>query len=146
MDESSIETPAQASRQRLREVLERVPFARLLGIEIAEAAPGAVSLCLEARDELMRLEGIMHGGAIASLADTAAAFAAISTLAPDEKTVTVDMTLHFLRPLREGRATAHARVLRAGRRLLTISVEVTDESGKLAATMLTTYARIQRDQ
>lgn len=82
----------------------------------------------------------MHGGALASVIDTAAAFAVLSLLAPGEQTVTVELTLHFLRLVRGGTVRAHARVLRAGRRLATVAVEATDDDAELLATALTTYA------
>jgi uncharacterized protein (TIGR00369 family) len=91
---------------------------------------------------LERFGGIIHGGALASLVDTAAAFAVLSTLAAGEQTVTVDLTLHYLRPAIEGKLTAHARVLRAGRRLATVCVELKSESGALVVTALTTYLKM----
>ena len=127
---------------RLRQIFAQIPYAQFLGMELVAIARGAATVQLEARAELSRMEGIMHGGAIASLADTAAAFAVLSVLEEGQRTVTVDLTLHYLRPLTQGRITATARVLRQGRRLATVSIEVTDESGKLAATGITVYAKI----
>jgi uncharacterized protein (TIGR00369 family) len=126
---------------RLREAFERVPYARLLGVGIVRLGRGACAFSLEIRPELTRMEGIAHGGAIASLIDTASAFAVLSLLRPGEQTVTVDLTLHFLRPVSSGRIEARARVLRAGRRLVTVAVEASDEADKLVATALTTYLR-----
>jgi uncharacterized protein (TIGR00369 family) len=126
---------------RLREAFERVPYARLLGVGIVRLGRGACAFSLEIRPELTRMEGIAHGGAIASLIDTASAFAVLSLLQPGEQTVTVDLTLHFLRPVGAGRVEARARVLRAGRRLVTVAVEASDEADKLVATALTTYLR-----
>ena len=127
---------------RLREAFGNIPYAGLLGIRFEHAARGAASLSMDARPELERFGGIIHGGALASLVDTASAFAVLSTLAAGEQTVTVDLTLHYLRPATEGKLTAHARVLRAGRRLATVSVEVKSESGALVVTALTTYLRM----
>ena len=126
---------------RLRAAFGRVPYARLLGIEIVRLERGASALSLEVRPELTRMEGIVHGGAIASLLDSASAFAVLSLLRPGEQTVTVDLTLHFLRPVSGGRVEARARVLRAGRRVVTVSIEAADGAGKLVATALTTYLR-----
>lgn len=126
---------------RLHEAFARVPYARLLGIEIVRLERGAAVLSLETRAELTRMEGIVHGGAIASLLDSASAFAVLSLLRPEEQTVTVDLTLHFLRPVSRGRVEARARVLRAGRRVVTVAIEATDSAGKLVATALTTYLR-----
>ena len=128
--------------RRVREAFEEVPFARLLGIELGELRRGAATLHLEAREELKRNRGILHGGVVASLADTAAAFAVLTLSEAGQATTTVDLTVHYLRPLAAGRATARARVLRAGRRILVISVDVFDESQALAATALTSFIRL----
>ncbi len=133
-------TPEQLSR--LRAGLNRIPYAHLLGINFEAAARGAATLSMSARPELERFGGIMHGGALASLADTASAFAVLSTLEPEEQTVTVDLTLHYLRPVTEGKLTARASVVRAGRRLATVSVEIFNESGALVVTALTTYLKM----
>jgi uncharacterized protein (TIGR00369 family) len=138
------DTPlTDAELSRLRESINRVPYALLLGINFEDATRGAATLSLGARPELERFGGIMHGGAIASLADSASAFAVLSTLDEDEQTVTVDLTLHYLRPVTAGKLTAHARVLRAGRRVATVSVEVFNEAGALVVTALTTYLKIR---
>jgi uncharacterized protein (TIGR00369 family) len=129
-----------AELARLRAAFAQVAYARLLGLELVEVARGTALFSLTVRPELTRMEGIMHGGALASLLDTASAFAVLSLLAPAEQTVTVDLTLHFLRPVSAGEVKARARVLRAGRRLATVAVEATDEAGELVATALTTYA------
>jgi uncharacterized protein (TIGR00369 family) len=54
----------------------------------------------------------------------------------------VDLTISYLRPALEGQLRATARVLRQGRRLLTVSAEVTDTSGTLLATALSTYIKL----
>lgn len=133
-------TPEHLSR--LRESIAGVPYARLLGINFEDAARGSATLSMSARPDLERFGRIMHGGALASLADSAAAFAVLSTLEPDEQTVTVDLTLHYLRPVTEGKLTARARVVRAGRRVATVSVEISNESGALIVTALTTYLKL----
>ncbi|PYS89506.1 MAG: thioesterase [Acidobacteria bacterium] len=125
---------------RLRAAFARVAYARLLGLELVEVARGTALLALMVRPDLTRMEGIMHGGALASLMDTASAFAVLSLLAPAEATITVDLTLHFLRPVSSGRVKARARVLRAGRSLVTVAIEATNEADELVATALTTYA------
>ena len=130
---------AGAELARLREALGRVPFAGLLGIELAGAWRGAAALSVEVREELKRQGGLMHGGALASLMDTASAFAVLTLLGLGEQTVTIDLQVHFLRPIFSGRVEARARVLRKGRRVATLSIDVADQSGKLMATGTTTY-------
>ncbi|HEV7475524.1 MAG TPA: PaaI family thioesterase [Pyrinomonadaceae bacterium] len=131
-----------AQLRRIEKAVDSVPFARLLGIEVETVEPGAATLALAIRPELKQNHGVVHGGAVASLIDTATAFAILSLLARGEKITTVDLTISYLRPLTAGRATAKARVVRAGRRLFVVSAEVFDGEGKLAATALSTYIKV----
>jgi uncharacterized protein (TIGR00369 family) len=124
---------------RVSEAFAHVPFIQLLSITLGEVTRGTAILHMEARPELTQNSGIVHGGAIASLLDTASAFAVTTLLAPNQTTATVDLTIHYLRAIREGQITAHARVLRAGRRLTTVAIDVTDTRETLHATALTSY-------
>jgi acyl-CoA thioesterase len=127
---------------RLREAFAQVHYARFVGMEFVSAARGEATLALEVREELTRMGGILHGGALASLIDTASAFAALTLLEPGARTVTVDLTIHYLRPVSAGRVEARARVLRAGRRVVTVAIEAADADGKAVATALTTYLKV----
>jgi acyl-CoA thioesterase len=131
-----------AQLRRIQKAIGTVPFARFLGIELDDISPGTATLGLTVRKELRQNHGVVHGGAIASLIDTATAFAIISLLAPKEKVTTVDLTISYLRPLTAGRITAVAKVVRGGRRLFVVSAEVFDENGKLATTALSTYIKL----
>ncbi len=138
-------TGAKITSARLRQIrkaIDTVPFARLLGIELDDVSSGTATLGLDVREQLTQNHGIVHGGAIASLIDTATAFAIISLLAPREKVTTVDLSISYLRPLSEGRVKVTAKVLRAGRRLFVVSAEVFDKDGKLASTALSTYMKL----
>ena len=129
-------------RRRIEHARASVPFLKLLGIEVESVGQGAATLVVHVREELMRNDGIVHGGVMASLIDSAFAFAIIPILDEGERTVTVDMTVHYLRPVSSGAAKAVARVVRAGRRVITVSAELFDENEKLAATALSTYLRL----
>jgi uncharacterized protein (TIGR00369 family) len=122
--------------------LDDVPFAKLLGIEVQSLEPGHAVLSMAIRDDLKRNGGIAHGGAIATLIDSAMAFAIMPMLAENERTTTVDLTIHYLRPVSEGSARSSARVVRAGKRVITVSAELFDSQGKLAATAISTYLRL----
>ena len=122
--------------------LDDIPFAKLLGVEIESVEPGHAVLSMKIRDELKRNGGIAHGGAVAALIDSAMAFAIMPILAADERSLTVDLTIHYLRPVSEGSARASARVVRAGKRVITVSAELFDSQEKLAATAISTYLRL----
>ena len=127
---------------RIHEAFASVPYAKFLGLELGEMKPGEASLHLEVRDELKQNQGIVHGGAVASLIDSASAFAVVTQLEPNERVTTTDLTIHYLRPVTAGRLTATARTVRAGRRLFVLSVEVMDDQQKLVATAVTTYIKL----
>ena len=122
--------------------IDEIPFARLLGIEADLIEPGHAVLSIKIRDDLKRNGGIAHGGVAAALIDSAMAFAIVPLLSENERTTTVDLTIHYMRPLTEGTARASARVVRAGRRIITVSAELFDSQEKLAATALSTYLRL----
>jgi uncharacterized protein (TIGR00369 family) len=128
--------------ERLSQALDSVPFAKFLGIELDEIDAGVATLSFEIKPELKQNHGVVHGGAIASLIDSATAFAIISLLPTDEHATTVDLTISYLRPLTVGRARAVARVIRSGKRLIVVSAELFDDRGTLAATALSTYIKI----
>lgn len=131
-----------AQRQRVEKAFAAVPYFKLIGLEIETVGIGTATLLLPMREELKQNDGIAHGGAIASVIDSAFAFAIIPLLGDNETTTTVDLTIHYLRPLSGGVAKATARVVRAGRRVITVSAELFDENEKLAATALSTYLRV----
>ena len=133
----------EARVAQIHEAFASVPYAKFLGLELGEMKPGEANLHLEVRDELRQNQGVVHGGAVASLIDTASAFAVVTQLEPNERVTTTDLTIHYLRPVTAGRLTATARTVRAGRRLFVLSVEVIDDQQKLVATAVTTYIKLQ---
>jgi uncharacterized protein (TIGR00369 family) len=91
---------------------------------------------------LLQLQGVMHGGAIASLIDTAVAFAIAGASAPGDRFTTVEMKVNYLLPIAEGRVTADARLIRDGRRIVVAECDLHDSKGRLAAKGLLTYIRL----
>jgi uncharacterized protein (TIGR00369 family) len=128
---------------RLESAARNLPFVSLLGIELESAEPGSAVMRFDVRDELKRDNGVVHGGAIATLIDTCTAFAIIPLLVEGEHSVTVDLTISYLRPLTAGTARAKAMILRQGGRVIVLSADVLDHEGNLAATALSTYLRVK---
>ena len=92
------------------------------------------------RDDLRQRYGVMHGGVIAALVDTAVAYAIYPQIAPGREITTVEMKLNFLSSVRDGgRAVAQARLLRLGRTLAVCSCDVHDRDGRPVAAALATY-------
>ena len=131
-----------AKLARAREAFASVAYAKFLGLQLGDMDEGDVSVFLDVRDELKQNQGVVHGGAVASLIDTASAFAVLTQIEIHERVTTTDLTIHYLRPITSGRMTARARVVRGGRRLFVLSVEVRNDSEALVATAVTTYIKI----
>ncbi|HET9737476.1 MAG TPA: PaaI family thioesterase [Solirubrobacteraceae bacterium] len=113
-----------------------VPLAGLLGMRVTGAAPDAVRLELDWREELCTAAGAMHGGALMSLADTAGAVCAFLNL-PDGAagTTTIESKTNLLAPVRGGTVTATATPLRAGRTLIVVETELRTGDGLVAKTL-----------
>lgn len=135
-------TDTEDSRlERARNAFDKVAYARFLGLELCELKSGDVTVCLDARDEVKQNHGVVHGGAIASLIDTASAFVILTAIDENERVTTTDLTIHYLRPVTLGRMLARARIVRGGRRRFVVNVEV-ENDGALAATAVTGYVKI----
>lgn len=134
----------EPQQQRVEQALKSVPFAKFLGIQLEAVEPGRATMSLEIREELKQNAGVVHGGVVASLIDSAMAFAILPLLKDDERTTTVDLTISYLRPLVNGEISATARVVREGGRIVVLSADLHDESGNLAATALSTYIKLTR--
>lgn len=132
----------EEKKKRAFETIENTPYLKLLGIEAVEFEVGKAVLSLPMHEKLRQPYGLLHGGATASLIDTATAFAVVSVLGDDEKASTVDLTLQFLRPHTAGKIICTAKILRTGKRLLFVSAEVVNEENKLIATALSTYTKV----
>jgi uncharacterized protein (TIGR00369 family) len=122
--------------------LHSLPFAKLIGMKLVGLKLDEAVISIEMRDDLRQPSGVLHGGVTATLIDTAMAFAVRTRLGIDEATATIDLTIHYLRPHITGTFTCTAKVVRAGKRIFTVSADVQDEEGKLIATGLSTYTRV----
>ncbi len=133
-------TPEQ--KKRAEDTLHGLPFAQLMGMRLVDMRHNLAMIKIDMRDDLRQPAGLLHGGVTATLIDTAMAFAVITRLADDERASTVDLTVHYLRPHFEGTFTCTARVVRAGRRIITVSADVVNEQDKLIATAISTYTKV----
>jgi uncharacterized protein (TIGR00369 family) len=132
----------EEQKKRAAASMQKNPFANLIGMKLIDLKPDEATIQIEMRDELRQPHGILHGGVTATLIDTAMAYAVITCLSEDEKASTVDLTVHYLRPHSEGAFSCTAKIVRAGKRILTVSADVFNEQGKLFATAISTYSKV----
>ncbi len=131
----------QSGADIIRQFLPTSPYVGHLGIRLTDMQPGVATLTLPFADSLVTIGNIVHGGAIASLIDTAAMVAAWSD-APASgnlRGTTVGLTINYLAPAESEELQATARVLRRGRSLVYLDVDVYSASGTFVAKGLVTY-------
>jgi len=139
---SDISVITNEQKKRAEASLNNLPFAKMIGMRLVDLMQDEAVIAIDMRDELRQPSGVLHGGVTATLIDTAMAFAVIPSLAEGERTTTVDLTVHYLRPHIEGTFTCTARVVRAGKRIITLTADVVNMEGKMIATAVSTYMKI----
>ena len=141
-EQPQADAPAADGRALARGWLENSPFVAHLGIGIDSMEPDRAVLSMPYAKSLPTMGDVVHGGAISSLVDTAAAAAAWSGAEVPERprASTVGITVDFLRPARAQGMTADARIVRrGGSGLCFCEVKVTADDGTEVATALVTY-------
>ncbi|BBZ40833.1 PaaI family thioesterase [Mycobacterium conspicuum] len=125
----------------IAEFLRHSPFVVKLGIVADQLADDEVRLRLPWDPSNTTVGDMVHGGAIATLADvTVMAAAWCGAEAPPEfRGVTVSMTVDFMAPARATDVIGVGRALRRGRSLVNCEAEIVDPAGRLLAKALATY-------
>ncbi len=124
----------------LRDRIARSAFHSWVGMELVAAEPGRVEIGLDAAEHHLNLQGMLHGGVIATLADTATGLAVRSMVPADRRHVTVQLDVHYLSPGRPGRVTAVGTTVRVGATIAYAEADVTDGRGRLLARATATVA------
>ena len=119
-------------------------FAQLPFYDVVDTKE-AVILDLENRADLVNIRGALQGGLVATLIDVAAGRLAIKYCGEGAGAGTADMSIHYLTPIVEGPARATATLVRAGRRLIVVAVDVTDVgTQRLAARATLSFAVVRQ--
>jgi uncharacterized protein (TIGR00369 family) len=119
------------------------PIGRLLGFVLKSIEPGRAVFEMEADERHHNPMGTLHGGVYCDLADAAMGYAYAATLAEGETFTTVELKINFFRPVRKGKLTAEAKVLRAGANLGYVECDVRDGEGKLLARAASTCMKLR---
>jgi uncharacterized protein (TIGR00369 family) len=110
-----------------------MPFARRLGLVLDEATGDRVVARLDWAPDLCTAGGVMHGGVLMSLADSAGALVAFLGLPAGATTATITSTSQMFRPVAAGTVRAVATPLHRGRTTVTVQTDLRDSAGGLAA-------------
>lgn len=111
----------------------------LLGLSLESLEKGHVVFSMKVRPRHKQLHGVVHGGVLATLADTVAAIAAYTTVPKGTQIATVEMKINFLEAVPGGKIKAEGKVLRTGRNFVVTECEIYLENGTLAAKALLTF-------
>lgn len=124
----------------LHQFVASMPFAMAAGVELDSAAPEEVRGGMEWSPERCTIGGILHGGALMSLADSLGAVCAFLNLPEGASTSTIESKTNFFRGVASGRVHVVSRPLHVGRRTVVVESDLRDDRGKRVALVLQTQA------
>lgn len=116
-----------------QDLVALMPYAVGLGIHLDQASADHVVGSMPWRADLCTAGGILHGGALMSLADSVGALCAFLNLPTGANTSTIESKTNFLRGVRQGKATASARPVHVGGSTIVVQTEIRDDQERLVA-------------
>ena len=122
------------------QLVATMPCAVAVGIEIDAASKEEVRGRLPWAAERCTTAGLMHGGAVMTLADSLGAVCAFLNLPAGASTSTITSSTNFFRAVRDGELIATSRPLHVGRTTIVVQTELRDAAGKLVALVTQTQA------
>jgi len=121
-------------------LIAAMPFAAATGVELRSAGPDEVVGVLSWAPERCTSSGVMHGGALMTLADSVGALCAFLGLPEGATTATMGSSTNLFRAVTEGDVTATARPLHRGRRTVVVQTDLVDGQGRRVAQVTQTQA------
>lgn len=126
---------AEEMRRRLRQN----QITKHLGFALAVAERGKVVLRMRVNKKHLQVHGVVHGGVLAALADTAGGLATYMTVARGTRVATIEMKINYLEAVEGGSVTAEAIVVRVGRHVAVVDCDITDNAHRLVGKALMTF-------
>ena len=126
------------------EAIPNMPFVQHCGIAIASASRDEVKGSLAWRPELCTTFGVIHGGAIMTLADSLGAICAFMNLPEGATTSTIESKTNFFRPVTKGALHGITTPIHVGRTTIVVQTDLRDDAGKRVALVTQTQAVLMR--
>ncbi len=134
-------TLSETAQARLLERVNRIPIVKTLGISLVRVDEGEIEAKMPRKGMYDGIYESLHGGILMTLADSVAAFAILTLTNAEEMMATTDMNIRFLAPcLTE--VTAKARIIKLGRSLCPVAVDLYDAEGTHVAVAQVSYLRL----
>lgn len=111
--------------QRIEASFLRQGMMQYLGARLVRVEPGLCEIALPYSDRVTQQQGGFHGGAMGALADIAGGYAALTATPPDMEVTTVEYKINFLAGFTDGELRAVGKVVKAGKRIIVTTAEVT---------------------
>jgi uncharacterized protein (TIGR00369 family) len=124
----------------------RVPVNRHFGFSLLSVRRGAAEVAMPLKRPFLQEEGVVHGGVLTTLADSAAVYTLYPFLEDGQTMSSIELKLNFLRPvfIDDGSVTAKAKLVRQGKRVALVQVNV-NQARRLVATGMFTYLLYKRN-
>ncbi len=138
--------PHDSLRERIARSFDRQRLMTTLGAELGLVEPGVVEIELPFALRLTQQHGFLHAGTIASIADSAAGYAALTMMPPEAAVLSVEFKINLLAPAAGDSFIARGRVIRAGRTITVAAADVfarTESVRKLVASLQSTLIRVE---
>ena len=120
------------------------PLRSFLDFDVRDGPDGAAIAFLDVDDRHLNPNGIVHGGVVFTLADTAMGRATMAVLGDGQICASIEVSVRYLRPIPGGRLVATASVLRAGRRIVHLECSVTvDDDDRPVAVLQGSFAVLE---
>lgn len=136
------DTASSGLDAELRRIVELMPFAALLGVELRSMSPDEVVGAMAFRDDLTTAGGVLHGGAQMAFADSIGAVCAFANLPPGATTATIESKTNLFRAVTSGGLVATATPLHVGRTTIVVQTALTADDGRRIAHVIQTQAVI----
>lgn len=128
------------AEQELARRLRQSNAGKLFSFKLRAAEAGRAVVRMRVASKHKQVYGVVHGGVLAALADTAGGMATYTVVSRGVRVATVEMKINFLEPVDRGMVVAEARVLRKGRNFAVVDCDVHHARGRLAAKALMTFS------
>lgn len=131
--EEKMSTPNPEYTQELIHIVKTSPYPSHMAMRLAAIDIDSAQIVLDAGPCHLQPFGIVHGGVLATLIDTATFWAVFMRIPEDAGLVNIDLKLNYLRPVTGGRLTADGRAIRSGKSISYAEARVLDADGELLA-------------
>jgi len=139
MARAPVKTNVQLAAAELRERLRNTNTAKQFGFELVEASPGRAILSMRVDERHKQLHGVVHGGVLAALADTAGGLASYMSMPRGTRIATIEMKINYLEGVEAGSVEADAQVVRIGKHLAVVDCDIRDGNRRLVGKALMTF-------